>query len=48
MGEGGAVDHFTNFEESVDEAQPIWCHGLSLGFEGEGMSAILIKKNKQK
>ena len=44
----GVVDYFTDFEESLDEAQPIWCHGISLGFEGEGMSAILIKKNKQK
>ena len=25
---GGRVDHFTYFEESVDEAQPIWCHGI--------------------
>ena len=47
-GGGGDVDHFTDFEESVDEAQPIWCHGILLGFEGEGTSAILIKKNKLK
>ena len=43
---GGAVDHFTDFEESVDEAQPIWCHGISLRFEGV-VSAVLIN-NKLK
>ena len=39
----GTVDHFTNFEESVDEALPIWCQGILFGFDGRGVSAVLIK-----